>query len=72
MFDGSFLEKKAYTAAEVAEMLGIAPNTVYRMIKQGKLRKIYIGCGSRELRIPKSAIEEYLDGVGNDAHNTGS
>ncbi len=43
---------------EVADMLGVSIYTVWRWIKEGKLRAFRPG---REYRIPESAIEELLE-----------
>ena len=43
----------AYTVAEVAELLGKHPNTVYEWVKTGTLRAERIG---RSIFIPRSAL----------------
>lgn len=58
--EGAAIERKAYTAKEVAQMLGISTSGVYKMIDRGLLRAVLIG--SKEKRIPKQALEEYLSG----------
>lgn len=50
-------------AEEVAEMLKIHVTTVYRLAQSGDLRAHRIGGGKvspRGLRIPRSAVTEYL------------
>lgn len=54
------IERKAYTAKEVAAMLGISDSNVYKMIRRGLLRAVPIG--PKEKRIPRQALDEYLEG----------
>ena len=49
----------ALTVKEVAKLLGISRNTAYRLIKSKKLRSVRVG---RQIRVPRSALEEYLNG----------
>ena len=46
-----------YSAKEVAEMLGVTRVTVYRWIKEGKLKSVKIG-GS--VRIWESELNEFI------------
>lgn len=45
------------TVSEASELLGVCTKTVYKMIKNGQLKKHSIG---RLIRIPKSHIVAYL------------
>lgn len=54
----------ALTVKEVAKLLGIGRNTAYHLARSGKLRSIRIGC---QIRVPRSALEAYLNGVETDA-----
>lgn len=56
------VEKKAYTVSEVAALLGVSTRCVYDMVKRGVIRSVRIGKGTREYRIPKTALEDYLKG----------
>ncbi|MBE6913818.1 MAG: helix-turn-helix domain-containing protein [Ruminococcaceae bacterium] len=47
----------ALTVEDVAKILGIGRNSAYSLIHSGAIRFVRIG---RQLRIPKSAILEYL------------
>lgn len=49
----------AYSPNEVAEMLGIQPQTVYRMINRGELQARKIG--TRNYRILAKDLEAYLE-----------
>ena len=49
-------EHEYFTPEEVAEMLKVHPLTVYRMIKDGRLRANRIG---RSLRISRQSIDEW-------------
>ena len=51
------LTKDVLTPQEVAEYLQLAPETVYRYIRQGKLVVSKIG---RQYRIPKENVELFL------------
>lgn len=46
---------------EVAELLRVAPMTIYRLIERGELPAVQIG---RSRRIPRSALDAYLAGGG--------
>lgn len=50
------------TVKEVAKLLGISRNTAYRLVRSKKLRSIRVG---RQIRVPRSALEEYLNGENN-------
>lgn len=52
------LVKKPYTASEVSEILGISLSTIYRHIKEGKLKAFMTNKGMWE--IPTKALDEYL------------
>lgn len=60
--EGFSLERKAYSATEVASLLGITRESVYRMVREGRIRVVRIGQGHREFRIPASVLEAYLAG----------
>ena len=51
------IEKQLLTVTEVAEYLRIAPNTVYRWLRAGKLRAIKIG---KEWRIEQEVLDHFL------------
>ncbi len=56
----------ALKPAEVADYLDVHPATVYRLIASGQLRTIRIGSGQKRrtnLRVPQSAVVEYLRGA---------
>lgn len=51
---------------EVAELIGVHPATVYRLIAAGRLRTLQTGSGTKRrtgLKIPQSAVIEYLRGA---------
>ena len=48
------------TVKEVAEVLGLGRNTVYELVRQGRIRSIRIG---RQIKVPKSALVEFLKGT---------
>lgn len=49
------------TVQQVAKLLGVSRNTAYRLVRSKKLRSIRVG---RQIRIPRSALEDYLNGSG--------
>ena len=51
-------ESKYYTVAEVAALLRFAPYSIYRLIKQDKIRAVRVGENS--LRISEAELERYI------------
>jgi excisionase family DNA binding protein len=47
---------KFYTVDETAEILKVAPETVRRLLRSGRLRGVKVG---RSWRIPERAIEDF-------------
>lgn len=45
------------TPEEAADMLGCGMNTIYRILKEGKLKAMRIG---RYWKIPKRAVQEFI------------
>lgn len=43
---------------DLSRALGIGRNTAYDLVRSGQIRSIRIG---RQLRIPKAAVQEYLE-----------
>ncbi len=43
---------------DLMPILGIGRNTAYDLVRAGQIRSIRIG---RQLRIPKEAVQEFLD-----------
>lgn len=50
---------RAFKPAQVAERLNCDVDTVYNLVKRGKLRRVLIG---GHMRIPASALRAFLDG----------
>ena len=48
-----------YTIAEVARRLKVNRNTVYRLIKEGRLKAVRLG----SLKVRSKALEEFLDNL---------
>lgn len=59
-------ESMSLTPQEVAEVLKIAKNTVYELIKRGELNAYRVG---RKIRIDKSDVEEYKVKTGSQKSN---
>lgn len=49
-----------YRVSEVAENLGTSVSTIYRAVKSGRLRALRIGTGKGAIRVPGSAVAEYV------------
>lgn len=47
------------TVSEVMEVLGCGRRTAYDLVASGALRSVRLG---RAIRIPRSALREFLDG----------
>jgi len=48
------MERIGYGPKELAKMLGLHPNTVYRLIWQGEIRVVKVG---RRMIVPKQEVE---------------
>jgi excisionase family DNA binding protein len=51
------IEKLAYSVQETAEAIGLHPNTVYELIKNGKLPAITLG---RKILVSKVELSKWL------------
>lgn len=51
---------RLYRVRAVAELLDVSAATVYRAIESGQLRALRIGVGRGAVRVPESAVAEYL------------
>ena len=47
-----------FKVEDLAEMLSIGRNTAYELVRSGKIHSVKIG---RTYRIPRSAVEDYLN-----------
>ena len=47
----------ALRVEDLMPVLGISRNTAYELVRSGKIRSVRIG---RQIRVPKSAISEFL------------
>ena len=57
----SLLGRRALTINETAEVLGTHPETIRRMIREGSLRAVRLGTGSRSpFRVPNKEIDRFL------------
>jgi excisionase family DNA binding protein len=54
-------EPDVYKVEEVARRLQVSKNYVYELCKSGQLRHVRLGAA---IRIPRSAVEELLEGRG--------
>lgn len=51
------IKKRFYTTSEVAEILGATYLTIYRMIRDGKIKAIKLG---RDYRISYDELDKYI------------
>src|SRR5262249_18440634 len=56
----SYSAEKNYTVREVAELLSISAQAVYQLCTKKKLRHLRLGIGRGTLRIPASALDEFI------------
>jgi excisionase family DNA binding protein len=57
----SIMERRALTINETAEVLGTHPETIRRMVREGSLRAVRLGTGSRSpYRISNEEIDRFL------------
>jgi len=45
---------------DVADHLGVDDDTIYRLIREGRIRAIRLG---RVLRVPQSALSDFISGI---------
>ncbi len=55
-------EKRSYSVAEIAEILGVSKRSIYNLCSTGVIKSVRIGT---KLRISKKAFDEWLDGENN-------
>lgn len=53
------LEKRSYSVAEVAEILGVSKRSVYNLCSKNVFKSVRIGT---KLRISKKSFDGWLDG----------
>ena len=51
------IKRMAFTVDEVAESLGLHPNTVYKLVSENKLSHVKLG---RKILISKTSLDEWL------------
>jgi excisionase family DNA binding protein len=51
------IEKLAYSPIEAASATGLCLNTIYKLLKQNRLKAVRV---NRKLLIPKASIEAFL------------
>lgn len=59
MSNSDYLSLEGLPISDVAEILHVAPKTVYRLIGRGELRAVHVG---RAVRVLKSDLVAYLRG----------
>lgn len=51
------MAKRTFTVQDIAYVLNLSPQTVYKWVKDGKLRHVRLG---RKIVISEKALKEYL------------
>ena len=57
------LTKTVYDSEDLTEMLGISVSRLWRIRKQGYLRKLPAGGKRRAIKVPKAEVVRYLESV---------
>lgn len=65
---GTSKGKRSYTVKEITEILGISPSSATKLIKANMFRSIRVG---REVRIPKSDFDAWLDNESKEVNQYG-
>jgi excisionase family DNA binding protein len=55
------MEQRAFSLKEVADILGVHPETIRRAVKAGKLKAAKIG---KDYRIAKTEVDRYFQAMG--------
>lgn len=63
------VEKMAYSIQEASEAIGLHPNTIYGLVKSGKLPAITLG---RKILISKIELSRWLAGQSNTPPSAGA
>ena len=63
------VEKMAYSIQEASEALGLHPNTIYNLVKSGKLPSVNLG---RKILISKLELSKWLAGQSNTPPSAGA
>lgn len=58
------LNKPFYTVPEVAELLGMHPETIRRALREGRLIGVKLGGRKSHYRIPAEALERFIQEKG--------
>lgn len=56
-------EKRSYSVAEIAEILGVSKRSVYNLCSSGAIKSVRVGT---KLRISKKSFDDWLDGGNNN------
>lgn len=54
------IAEPVYKVPQIAETVGCSEDTIYALIKEGKLRAVRLG---RLIRVTQSALDEFLAGA---------
>jgi excisionase family DNA binding protein len=57
------IDQRHFTTQELADFLGVHPETIRREAARGRLRSIRVGA---ERRYPESAVQDYVQGRRDD------
>ena len=59
-------QKQTYTVGEVADVLGVGKNTVYRLISDGRLPNVNLYGASERYLVSRTGLQAFLNGGGLD------
>ena len=60
------------TVKEAADMLSVSTKTIYRMVKDGKLRRRSVGCGDRTYRLLAVDVDTIINPPQPSTYSPGS
>lgn len=70
------IKQQAFSPQEIATMLGMSLNGVYKMIRSGKLEFFRVGAGNHDIRVARSELQkkfpQILGGDNDDDTEPGS
>lgn len=61
-------ERRLFTIPETAEALGLTPRTVYRLIAEGKLTRVYPTPGAA--RVTAASLESFMSALPSDSKSS--
>ncbi len=63
-----FERNRMYRVRAVADALDVSVATIYRAVETGALQALKLGTGAGTVRVPGSAVLDYLDSCASTGH----